>query len=77
MEKKPDYTVINACFDAISPIIKANGTTKENVEQFTYYLMLIAAAMGDEVGMDMNQFRTLALMAWQEGKRKDTNEPTN
>ena len=69
MADQPDFKVINACFDAIAPLIRANGSDAKNVERFTYYLLIISAAMADEIGMDINEFRALATSAWEDGKQ--------
>lgn len=68
-KSNPDFKVINVCFDAIAPIIRAHGANKENVETFVYYLLIISAAMADEINMDVEQFKSLAMEAWASGNQ--------
>ncbi len=65
---KIDYQTINAIFDTIAPLIRAHGQDKTSVELFTFYLLVIAAAMAEEVDIDCNKFSTLAVNAFETGK---------
>ncbi|HLG28275.1 MAG TPA: hypothetical protein VI423_10860 [Paenisporosarcina sp.] len=79
MTNKVDFQVINATYDAISPIIKANGQTKEDVGRFVYYLLVISAAIADQLGITAEHFRALAVSAFETGKNPVINKtnPSN
>lgn len=78
MVDKVDFVVINATYDAISPIIRAHGQSKESVGKFVYYLLVIAAAIADHIGINAEHFRALSANAWDAGKSGPSNNtPAN
>lgn len=62
---KIDYTVVNATLEAIAPLVRANGQSKEDVTQFIYYLLIIASAMAEEMNVDVEHFKALAVSAYK------------
>lgn len=64
MIKEINFETINATFDTLTPLIRANGSDKESVERFVYYLLFISGAIGEQVGMDKNSFLAYAGLAF-------------
>lgn len=79
MPDKIDFTIINATYDAIAPLIKANGQDKKSVSRFVYYLLIVAAAIADQVDIEAAHFKALAVSAFNIGKVTDKNKsgPSN
>lgn len=69
MSDSVDYKVINATYDAISPIIKANGKDKNAITRYVYYLLIIAAAIADQLGVSADQFKALSASAFDAGRQ--------
>lgn len=68
MADEIDYITVNIIFDKLMPLIKAHGNDPSRVQHFAFNLLLIAAAMSDEVGISQEEFRALSASAFEVGR---------
>lgn len=69
----PDFAVINLILNQLEPSIKFHGTSKDSVETYCYYLLIIAGALSEKVGVGKEEFKALAESAFEIGKKSDWN----
>ena len=74
MKREIDFTVINAIYDVIAPLIKAHGQDKPAITKFVLYLLIIAAALADQCGVTAEHFRALAVNAFSIGRKSTSKD---
>lgn len=75
MADKIDFIIINATYDVLVPLIKAHGQDKPSISKFIYYLLIISAALADKIGISSEQFKAMAISAFDIGKETENNKP--
>lgn len=68
MIEKIDFQTVNIIYDALAPLIKTHGQSKLAISQFAFYLLIISAAIADQLGIPVDQFQALAVNAFAAGK---------